>query len=328
MQFRPPILLSERIAETLPRQARRLGDGFCVRRAGAGRRDARNGLGTLRQRRLQPAEHRVRIVFEPAAVDRRQRRLYPAVRLGAGVRRQLPRQGTARCRVARPRKRCAITARRSGHRHQATLRPPWIAELCASARFLRRRLAAGRRMGGGGATARAVMGQRLGHGQPAALVRYRRRHGGRAVGGAQRADLVAEPGRVFLCPPQRPGLSRVATGGGQRSRARPRGGRQARRTRSPHGAARRNAGQHRRWSRRRARTGARSAGRVLALGHCSRHRRHHPDPAALAVAAPRRPSARSVPPARRRASPAPPSRASGSAWWCRSIRRRFCSPPG
>ena len=261
-----------------------------MRRASAGRRDARNGLGTLRQRRLQPAEHRVRIIFEPAAVDRRRQRLYSAVRLGAGVRRQLQLARGSRGvawhvlgSAARLPRATTATATKLRSAHL------WIAELCAFARFLGRRLAAGRRLGGGGATARAVMGQRLGHGQPTALVRYRRRHGGCAVGGAQRSDLVAEPGRVFLCPPQRPGLSRVATAGGQRSRARPRGGRQTGRTRSPHSAARRNAGQHRWWSRRRARTGARSAGRVLALGHCSRYRRHHPGPAALAVAAPRRP---------------------------------------
>ena len=45
--------------------------------------------GQYRQRRLQPAERRVRVVFEPPAVDRRQRRLSPAVCLGAGIRRQL-----------------------------------------------------------------------------------------------------------------------------------------------------------------------------------------------------------------------------------------------
>ena len=35
-----------------------------------------------------------------------------------------------------------------------------------------------------------------------------------------------------------------------------------------------------------------------------------------------------TPPAPNRASPARPNRASGSGWCCRSIRPRFCSPPG
>jgi hypothetical protein len=39
-------------------------------------------------------------------------------------------------------------------------------------------------------------------------------------------------------------------------------------------------------------------------------------------------STASTPPALRRVWAVPPSRASGSGWWCRSIRRRFCSPPG
>ena len=75
MQFRPPIRLSERIAATLPRQARSWAAAFaCAALVLAGGMPE-TALGTFRQRRLQPAEHRVRIIFEPAAVDRRRRRL-------------------------------------------------------------------------------------------------------------------------------------------------------------------------------------------------------------------------------------------------------------
>ncbi len=204
--------------------------------------------------------------------------------------------------------------------YRASQRPPpglRAATLGTPARGVRRWL------GSGDAAAGAVLGRRLGLSQPAALVRHRRRDRGRAVGGAQRAVLVAEPSRVFLRAPQRPGLSRVAAGGRTHRRERPRSGRKARRTRPTDGAADRRS----RAAPAAAPPSARARKRrVLALGHRSRHWRCCR--AVLAVAAPRRPSA----PSRPAAGAAPGLAGSAESrfrvgWCCRSIRRRFCSPP-
>ena len=180
--------------------------------------------------------------------------------------------------------------------------------------------------GGWGAACRGGRrpGAAAGAGQPAALLRHRHRDRDRAVDGAQRADVVAEPGRDLPRAPQRPRISRVAARGRTAAARDPEVAgkldeldqRLAQLERQP-GSAGGGPAAH-----------ARAGRRVLAVGH----RRSSSEVSSCCsgcggVAPPVRASLgqhRRHPGSRRLGR----SRASGSAWCCRSTRPRFYSPPG
>ena len=258
MQSRPPA----RLRSTAPPRR------CCARRA-AGRRlsvvsrwcwPARCPirLGQYRQRRLQPAEHRVRVVFDAAG------RRSAAAAATAG---RPPRRRCSAAALPGDRAMSRGSSSEALRNYRASQQPPpsYAPPTCGSRSYAPSPASSGGGWLPGGGWGAAMPRRAPSWGGGWDTVSPRRSFGTGVVTGvalwAALNALSSSPSQAeyFYAHRNDPAYREWRQEAESARRARPRGGRQTRRTRSPHGAARRTAGQHRWRSRRRARTGARGA---------------------------------------------------------------------